>query len=359
MGRSWRGRPRVCWPHEKPSRHDRSHLDRTGTAILDAQTCPIRAGSRDAPLVMGEEASEVARDAAGGPEEQGDRLAGGAAPDRTDSCTSRSSARRAANAAAPAMERSSRTTARPQPSVLDPDRPLAPSEGSNHGSRDRGGAAPSDARGRTPPDLPAPDVSVGRAGHPSARARPGRAEGARQAARGRATRRPSAQPVSEEQGSGGGHREGARTATAGSGEDGRRRSARGGGTGPTRPQATAPAQPRRPRPRRTRPGRFHRDRAGRERGRTSPSRPKVARTTVPRTGARRQGTRGGRSRSGAAVKEPEQTPGSQRDDAQPDDRTAASTDASADASATRRRWVGDAKEETTPRWTRPEAVWRG
>ena len=36
-------------------------------AILDPQTCPTRAGSRDAPLVVGEEASEVARDAASGP----------------------------------------------------------------------------------------------------------------------------------------------------------------------------------------------------------------------------------------------------------------------------------------------------
>ena len=45
------------------------------TAILDPQTCPTRAGSRDAPLVVGEEASEVARDAAGGPKrsENGDR----------------------------------------------------------------------------------------------------------------------------------------------------------------------------------------------------------------------------------------------------------------------------------------------
>jgi ribonuclease E len=44
---------------------------------------------------------------------------------------------------------------------------------------------------------------------------------------------------------------------------------------------------------------------------------------------RRQGTRGGRSRSGAPANEPEQTPASQRDDAQPDDRTAASTDEAA------------------------------
>jgi hypothetical protein len=45
-----------------------------GAAILDAQTCPTRAGSRDAPLVVGEEASEVARDAAGGPRQRnGDR----------------------------------------------------------------------------------------------------------------------------------------------------------------------------------------------------------------------------------------------------------------------------------------------
>ena len=55
--------------------------DPIGTAILDAQTCPTRAGSRDAPLVMGEEAREVARDAASGPEaSNGDRQAGGAAP---------------------------------------------------------------------------------------------------------------------------------------------------------------------------------------------------------------------------------------------------------------------------------------
>ena len=301
---------------------------------------------------MGEEASEVARDAAGGPEsEQGDRLAGGAAPDRTDSCTSRSSARRAANAAAPAMERSSRTTARPQPSVLDPDRPLAPSEGSNHGSRDRGGAAPSDARGRTPPDLPAPDVSVGRAGHPSARARPGRAEGGRQAARGRATRRPSAQPVSEEQGSGGGHREGARTATVGSGEDGRRRSARGGGR-VRRPAGSAPAQPRRPRPRRPWPGRFHRDRAGRDgdgrrrAGRRSHGRRCRGRARPPGDTRRTEPERRRREGARADARQPTRRRAARRSHGRVGGRVGGRGP----------RWVGDAKEETTPRRTRPEAV---
>jgi ribonuclease E len=53
---------------------------------------------------------------------------------------------------------------------------------------------------------------------------------------------------------------------------------------------------------------------------------------------RRQEARGGRSRSGAAVTEPEQTPASQRDDAQPDDRAAASAgDAADDTDAPKRR----------------------
>ena len=46
-------------------------------------------------------------------------------------------------------------------------------------------------------------------------------------------------------------------------------------------------------------------------------------------GRRRQGTRGGRGRSGA-TREPQQTPESQRDDAQPEDRSAAPADASTD-----------------------------
>jgi hypothetical protein len=103
-------RPRGCYPR---------HTD-----------VPQQGRQPEAPLVVGREASEVARDAAGGPG-SGDRQAGGAAPDRTDSCTSRSSSRCAAIAAAPATERSSRKTAPPQPFVSDPDRPLAPSEGSN------------------------------------------------------------------------------------------------------------------------------------------------------------------------------------------------------------------------------------
>jgi hypothetical protein len=49
----------------------------------------------------------------------------------TNGCTSRSSARRAADVVAWATERSSRKTAFTQPSSLHPDRPLAPSEGSN------------------------------------------------------------------------------------------------------------------------------------------------------------------------------------------------------------------------------------
>jgi hypothetical protein len=129
----------------------------------------------------GKKRVEVARDAAGGPRNRnGDARQAARSPDRTDSCTSRSSARCAVAAAAPATERSSPETVPPQPSVLDPERPLAPSEGSNDGSRHRGRAA----RGaeRPSPHLPTADVPVGRAGDPRARARPGGA--ARGAARG-------------------------------------------------------------------------------------------------------------------------------------------------------------------------------
>src|SRR5688572_4389810 len=88
--------------------------DRPGDCYPRCTDVPQQGRQPEAPLVVGEEASEVARDAAGGPE-RGDRQAGGAAPDRTDSCTSRSSSRCAAIAAAPATERSSRETAPPQP----------------------------------------------------------------------------------------------------------------------------------------------------------------------------------------------------------------------------------------------------
>lgn len=69
----------------------------------------------------------------------------------TNGCTSRSSAPRAADAAAWAKEHPSRETACPQPFSLDPDRPLAPSEGSNDGSRDTGRAARGGGRERAPP----------------------------------------------------------------------------------------------------------------------------------------------------------------------------------------------------------------
>jgi hypothetical protein len=124
----------------------------------------------------GKKRVEVARDAAGG--QQGTARQAARPPDRTDSCSSRSSARCAVIAAAPATERSSRETAPLQPFVQDPDRPLAPSEGSNDGSRDRGRAASGAACERPPPDLPAADLPLGRAGHPRARARTGGAEGA-------------------------------------------------------------------------------------------------------------------------------------------------------------------------------------
>ena len=96
--------------------------------ILDAQTCPTRAGSQKRRSWWGKRVRWRATPPAA---RKRDRQAGGAAPDRTDSCTSRSSSRCAAIAAAPATERSSRKTAPPQPFVSDPDRPLAPSEGSN------------------------------------------------------------------------------------------------------------------------------------------------------------------------------------------------------------------------------------
>jgi hypothetical protein len=69
--------------HEQMAAEGRSlRRELPGAAILNTQTCPARAGSRDAPLVVGEEASEVARDAAGGPKRNspGTAQAGGAAP---------------------------------------------------------------------------------------------------------------------------------------------------------------------------------------------------------------------------------------------------------------------------------------
>ena len=119
VGRHSRGGFRAPAPSDRPSGCYPRYTD-----------VPQQGRQPEAPLVVGKEASEVARDAAGGLE-GGDRQAGGAAPDRTDSCTSRSSSRCAAIAAAPATERSSRKTAPPQPFVSDPVRPLAPSEGSN------------------------------------------------------------------------------------------------------------------------------------------------------------------------------------------------------------------------------------
>jgi hypothetical protein len=98
--------------------------------ILDAQTCPSRAGSQKRRSWWGKKRVRWRATPPAAPE-AGIAKAGGAAPDRTDSCTSRSSSRCAAIAAAPATERSSRKTAPPQPFVSDPDRPLAPSEGSN------------------------------------------------------------------------------------------------------------------------------------------------------------------------------------------------------------------------------------
>ena len=97
----------------------------------------------------------------------------------TNGCTSRSSAQRAADVVAWAMEHPSLKTACPQPFSPDPDRPLAPSEGSNDGSRDRGRAATGAGCERAPPDLPTADLPVGRTSDPRPRARTGGAAGAR------------------------------------------------------------------------------------------------------------------------------------------------------------------------------------
>jgi hypothetical protein len=93
-------------------------------------------------------------------------------PDRTNGCTSRSSARRATNVAASATEHPSRKTP-PQPTVLGPDRPLAQSEGSNDGSRDRSRAGKGAGRQRPPPDLPTADLPLGGAGYQSPGTRAG------------------------------------------------------------------------------------------------------------------------------------------------------------------------------------------
>ncbi len=187
--------------------------------------------------MVGKEASEVARDAAGGPED-GDRQAGGAAPDRTDSCTSRSSSRCAAIAAAPATERSSRKTATPQPFVSDPVRPLAPSEGSNTWIE-----RPRPCRDRRRLRTASPRSSSGR---PTRRvSRPPRPPSAHR--RSRASRERLASRGSAESGS--------RTSDP---KIGRRRAARRGAERPSprrRPRSGGPDRTRRTRAHRRRPAR--------------------------------------------------------------------------------------------------------
>ena len=184
-----------------------------------------------------------------------DRTPGRAArlPDRTNGCTSRSSARHAADVAAPATERSTRKTSL-QPPVLDPDRPLAPSEGSNDGSRDRRRAAASAGPERPPPDLPTADLPIGGAGH----------QGSGAHARGAARANPGWEGA-QEQGarSGEGAREaedvGPGGAGPGQGRGGPRRRRRIRG-----PSVDPPAQPRRSRSRRSRPRRRIRVGSGRD-----------------------------------------------------------------------------------------------
>ncbi len=318
MGRSGGGGRGSVRLTRCPPRHDRSHLDRTGTAILDAQTCPIRAGSRDAPLVMGIEASEVARDAAGGPE----GIAWQAARPRTGPTVVRAGHQPGARRT-PLRRRWNVHRERPRvhsrpcwirtaPSLrakgvtMDRETEAAPRQATpadglppifqrpTYPSGEPATRAPERA-----PDEPRESSKRPEAEPPADRA-PSRSPRTRAAAvdteKAPARRRPAPAKTDDdgppaEAGGSDGSQAPRRRSRGGRGRGGR---GRGGSTGTARDETgTDTAEP--------------------AEGRTDDG---------AEDGRRRQGTRGGRSRSGAAVKEPEQTPGSQRDDAQPDDRTA-------------------------------------
>ena len=333
--------------------------DRPGGCYPRYTDVPQQGRQPEAPLVVGKEASEVARDAAGGPE-GGDRQAGGAAPDRTDSCTSRSSSRCAAIAAAPATERSSRKTAPPQPFVSDPVRPLAPSEGSNtwierprprRVRRRLRTASPRSSSGR-------PTHRVSRPPRPPSAHRSSRASRERLASRGNAESGPRTSERTI------GRR---RAARHGAGRPPPRRPPRSGGPDRTRLNDAASAdcrrercsgsaasQPRWSRPRRTRPrwGRNHHPRRHDGRGR------RIASGPDPYRARRRNRGRTPTPPGHARRARPERR---RREGARADRREPARRRAARWGGRRRHERRGDgrnrrAKAPPPPRRTRPEAV---
>ena len=338
-----------------PSRHGRSHLDRTGTAILDAQTCPIRAGSRDAPLVMGEEASEVARDAAGGPEsEQG--IAWQAARPRTGPTVVRAGHQPGARRT-PLRRRWNVHRERPRVHSRPCWIRTAPSLRAKGVTMDRETeAAPRQATPADglPPIFQRPTYP---SGEPATRA-PERAPdepmeaGKRPEAEPPADRAPSRSPRS-------------RAAAVDTEKPPARRRPAPAKTDDDGPPAEAGGSdaPQAPR-RRSRGGR---GRGGRGRGGSTGTARDETGTDVaePAEGRADDGAEDGRAPPGDTRRtEPERRSreGARADARQPTRRRAARRPHGAvggRVGGRGPRWVGDAKEETAPRWTRPEAIGRG